>query len=166
LCKELAFGTQLADWKKGSSYNSFAFSMLCRQSLENAWQLAFMPISIRFDTYRPEVFYEGLARRLAEIMGEALPSEAIRGGDGFRDAVRDLLDRIDDRRVIIIIDGSTRRYMAASRPRSCRPITQMPPNLRVLLSARWQVGDKRRASGNVQISPRKFTNLRKRLTDA
>ena len=34
LCKELAFGTQRADRKNGSSYNSFAFSMLCRQFLE------------------------------------------------------------------------------------------------------------------------------------
>src|SRR5208282_4883035 len=35
LCKELAFGTQRADRKNGSSYNSFAFSMLCRQFLES-----------------------------------------------------------------------------------------------------------------------------------
>ena len=34
LCQELAFGTQRADRKNGSSYNSFAFSMLCRQFLE------------------------------------------------------------------------------------------------------------------------------------
>src|SRR5208283_3997371 len=34
LCKELAFRTQRADRKNGSSYNSFAFSMLCRQFLE------------------------------------------------------------------------------------------------------------------------------------
>ena len=33
----------------------------------DGWQLAFMPISIRTGTNRPEVFYEGLARRLAEI---------------------------------------------------------------------------------------------------
>src|SRR5271166_7166562 len=33
--QELAFGTQRADRKNGSSYNSFAFSMLCRQFLES-----------------------------------------------------------------------------------------------------------------------------------
>ena len=105
------------------------------------WQLAFMPISIRVSTNRPEVFYEGLARRLAEIIGEALPSEAIRDGDGFRYAVRDLLDRIagSDRRVIIVIDGLDEalqgRFDAAILP------VVLPPNLRILLSARWQVGD-------------------------
>src|SRR5271165_7400737 len=36
LCKELAFRTQRADRKNGSSYNSFAFSTLCRQFLERA----------------------------------------------------------------------------------------------------------------------------------
>jgi MFS family permease len=35
LCKEPAFGTQRADLKDRSSYNSFAFSMLCRQFLES-----------------------------------------------------------------------------------------------------------------------------------
>src|SRR5208282_6614576 len=34
LCKELGFRTQRADRKNSSSYNSFAFSMLCRQFLE------------------------------------------------------------------------------------------------------------------------------------
>src|SRR5271165_2759955 len=36
LCQELAFRTQRADRKNGSSYNSFAFSMLCRQFLESS----------------------------------------------------------------------------------------------------------------------------------
>ena len=39
LCEELAFRTQRADRKNGSSYNSFAFSMLCRQFLERAFRL-------------------------------------------------------------------------------------------------------------------------------
>ncbi|GLS22043.1 hypothetical protein GCM10007874_50600 [Labrys miyagiensis] len=107
----------------------------------NGWQLAFMPISIRVGTNRPEVFYEGLARRLAEITGESLPNEAIRYADGFRYAVRDLLDRIgnSDIRVIVIIDGVDEALQGSFDPAVLPTI--MPTNLRVLLSARWQVGD-------------------------
>ena len=67
-----------------------------------------MPISIRIGTNRPEDFYEGLARRLTEITGGVLPGDAIRNSDGFRYAVRDLINRIadnSDRRVLIVIDG-------------------------------------------------------------
>lgn len=105
----------------------------------DGWQLAFMPISIRLGTNRPEVFYEGLAHRLAEITGETLPSEAIR--DGFRYAVRDLLDRISgsDRRVSIIIDGLDEALEGSFDPAILPAV--LPPNLRVLLSARWQLGD-------------------------
>jgi hypothetical protein len=107
----------------------------------NGWQLAFMPISIRVETNRPEIFYEGLARRLAEIAGEALPSEAIRDAGGFRYGVRDLLDRMadSDRRVIIIIDGLDEALHGSFDPAILPAV--LPPNLRVLLSARWEVGD-------------------------
>ncbi|MDV0440819.1 hypothetical protein, partial [Xanthomonas sacchari] len=37
-----------------------------------AWQLVFVPISLRFNTNRPEVFYEALAARLAEILDQSL----------------------------------------------------------------------------------------------
>jgi hypothetical protein len=107
----------------------------------DGWQLAFMPISIRVGTNRPEVFYEGLARRLAEIAGEALPSEAIRDAGGFRYAVRDLLDRVAgrSRRVIIVIDGLDEALHGSFDPAILPAV--LPPNLRVLLSARWEVGD-------------------------
>jgi hypothetical protein len=108
---------------------------------QNGWQLAFMPVSIRVGSNRPEVFYEGLARRLAEITGEELPSDAIRDADGFRYAVRDILDRIaiSDRRVIVVLDGLDEALQGSFDP-SILP-TVLPWNVRVLLSARWQVGD-------------------------
>jgi len=107
----------------------------------DGWQLAFMPISIRRGSNRPAVFYEGLARRLAEIAGEALPSKAIRGADGFRYAVRELLDRVadSDRRVIIVIDGLDEALQGSFDSAILPPV--LPPNLRVLLSARWELGD-------------------------
>jgi hypothetical protein len=108
----------------------------------DGWQLAFMPISIRTGTNRPEVFYEGLARRLAEIIGLNLPTEAFRDGDGFRYAVRDQLDRLalDAKlKALIVIDGID-EALEGSFDAGVLP-TPLPANVRVLLSARWQVGD-------------------------
>lgn len=105
------------------------------------WQLVFMPISIRVGTNWPEVFYEGLARRLAEIMAEPLPTESIRDSDGFRYAVRDQLDRIaaSGERIILVIDGLDEALHGSFDPAILPSI--LPPSLRVLVSARWQVGD-------------------------
>ena len=107
----------------------------------DGWQLGFIPISIRIGTNRPEVFYEGLARRLAEITGVSLPTEAFRDGDDFRYAVRDQLDRLAETKLnaLIVIDGVDealeRSFDAGIIP------TSLSPNVRVLLSGRWQVGD-------------------------
>jgi hypothetical protein len=108
----------------------------------DGWQLAFMPISIRIGTNRPEDFYEGLARRLTEITGGVLPGDAIRNSDGFRYAVRDLINRIadnSDRRVLIVIDGLDEALEGSFNADVLPEI--LSPNLRVLLSARWQIGD-------------------------
>jgi hypothetical protein len=109
----------------------------------DGWNLAFMPISIRTGTNRPEVFYEGIARRLTEITGEALPTEAFRDSDGFRYAVRDQLDRLaadGKKRALIVIDGLD-EALEGSFDVSVLP-KNMPKNVRVLLSARWQLGDR------------------------
>jgi hypothetical protein len=108
----------------------------------DGWQLAFMPISIRTGTNRPEVFYEGLARRLAEITREPLPTEAFRDGDGFRYAVRDQFDRLASAGkppILVVIDGVD-EALEGSFDAGVLP-TPMPKNVRVLLSARWQLGD-------------------------
>jgi hypothetical protein len=80
----------------------------------------------------------GLRRRTRTV---ALATEAFSDTDGFRNAVQDILGRIakTDRRVIIVIDGldeaPSGSFKAAILP------TILPATLRVLLSARWQVGD-------------------------
>ena len=109
---------------------------------EDGWRLAFMPISIRTGTNRPEIFYEGLARRLSEITGQPLPSEAFRDSNGLRYAVRDQLDRLasDGKpRVLVVIDGIDEALEGSFDPRVLP--TPLPANTRVLLSARWQIGD-------------------------
>ena len=107
----------------------------------DGWQLAFMPISIRTGTNRPEVFYEGLARRLSEISGRALPPEAFRDSDGFRYAVRDQVGQLGSTgrpKVLIVVDGIDEALEGFDADVLPKPLTA---NLRVLLSARWQVGD-------------------------
>ncbi len=108
----------------------------------DGWQLAFMPISIRTGTNRSEVFHEGLARRLAEITGDVLPTEAFRSSDAFRYAVRDQLDRLASAgrpKALVVIDGID-EALEGSFDADFLP-TPMPRNVRVLLSARWQLGD-------------------------
>ncbi len=108
----------------------------------DGWQLAFMPISIRTGTNRPGIFYEGLARRLAEITRVALPKKAFRDSDGFRYAVRDQLDRLGSdgkQRALVTIDGVDEALEGSFDP-DILP-TPLPTNIRILLSARWQFGD-------------------------
>jgi hypothetical protein len=108
----------------------------------DGWRLVFMPISIRIGTNRPEVFYEGLARRLSEITAEPLENDAFRDSNGFRYAVRDQLDRLTSNgepRTLIVIDGVDEALEGSFDP-AVLP-TPLPNNIRVLLSARWQVGD-------------------------
>jgi hypothetical protein len=37
---------------------------------DDRWRLVFVPISIRFRTNRPDVYYEAIARGIADILGE------------------------------------------------------------------------------------------------
>jgi len=105
------------------------------------WQLAFLPISIRIGTNRPEVFYEALAQRLAEITGDPISIDVIRNAEYLRYAIRARLDHIAEsgRRVLIVVDGLD-EALTGSFDSSIIP-SVLPPSLRIILSARWQVGD-------------------------
>lgn len=107
----------------------------------DGWQLAFMPISIRVGSNRPEIFYEGLGHRLAEITGEGLAPEALRDSENLKYAVRDQLDRIAQSglMVLIVIDGLDEALQGSFDPAIFPPV--MPPTLKVVVSARWQLGD-------------------------
>jgi hypothetical protein len=108
---------------------------------EDGWQLAFMPISIRVGTNRPSEFFGGLANRLAEITGKAIPPEAVQTGDALKEVVQDQLESIAStgQRVLVVIDGLDEALQGSFDP-SIIP-KRLPYTLRVVLSARWQVGD-------------------------
>jgi hypothetical protein len=74
---------------------------------DDQWRLVFVPISIRFGTNRPEVFYEALAARLAEVVGRPLEAPRTEPAANFEDQCRILLDQIvaGSLHVLLIIDG-------------------------------------------------------------
>lgn len=106
-----------------------------------AWKVVFVPISIRFETHRAEVYYELLASQLASIAGQILVSPAF-DPEGFflgisTSLIRELAEK--GQRVVIVIDGVDEaldlQFNGTIFPRS------LPPNVKVLCSAREQAND-------------------------
>jgi hypothetical protein len=107
----------------------------------NDWSLAFVPISIRFNTNRPETFLEAIAARLADILGRALRPAHSDPVAFYEDQCRVLLGEVVERQipVLLVIDGVDEAlggsFSSFWYPR--RP----GPRLRMVVSARLQVGD-------------------------
>ena len=105
------------------------------------WRLIFVPISMRFETNRPEVFYEALAARLAEIVGQEIEPSHVAPAAYYEDQCRVLLDRAiaQNIRTLLVIDGIDEalgeRFGAGWFPRN------PGPHVRLLVSARLQIGD-------------------------
>jgi hypothetical protein len=105
------------------------------------WRLVFMPISMRFNTNLPEVFYEAIVARLAEIVGEDLEPQQAGPSAHYEDRCRSLLDIASGKKIqiLLIIDGLDEalggRFVATWFPRS------VESRLRLLVSARLEAGD-------------------------
>jgi uncharacterized protein YeeX (DUF496 family) len=110
-------------------------------SCPQGWHMVFVPISIRFGTNAQQVFYRALAERLATIAGQVLEKPATDAAGFYADKVRDLLNELapSGKRVLLILDGVDEalrgEFDATIFPRL------LPPTIRVLVSARWQLGD-------------------------
>ena len=110
-------------------------------SRKDGWRLAFVPISVRVETHLPERFYEGLALRLVEISDLPLDETRQRDAAYFKASVRKQLEHIasSGMKVLVVPDGIDEAlegsFDAAIVPRL------VPPTLRVVISARTQVGD-------------------------
>jgi hypothetical protein len=109
---------------------------------EGGWQLAFVPISIRVGTNKPGMFLGGLGQRLAEITGEPISPEVVQDPDALKYTVQDQLEAINSggQRVLVVLDGLDEALLGSFDP-SIIP-TRVASNIRVLFSARWQVGDR------------------------
>jgi hypothetical protein len=107
----------------------------------DSWKVIFVPISIRFNTNRPAIFYEAIAARLAELLETDLRPPQSDPVAYYEDQCQMLIKRIASRqlRTLIIIDGADEslgdNFEARWFPRQGQGI------LRLLVSARLQIGD-------------------------
>lgn len=112
------------------------------QQADDGWQVVFVPISIRFNTNRPEVFYEAIAARLAKALAKQLEPAYTDPATYYEDRCRSLLVEAAERKkqVLIIIDGIDEalgdRFDASWFPKSTIS------TIRLIVSARLQVGDR------------------------
>jgi hypothetical protein len=106
-----------------------------------SWQLVFVPISIRFETHRPDIYYEAIASRLAEILGIELQPTQTDKESYYANYCRELSSTAiaQGRRILIVLDGIDEalgeHFDARWFPRTAET------SLRLVLSARWQAGD-------------------------
>jgi hypothetical protein len=112
-------------------------------SSKDKWQLVFSPISLRFSTNLPKIFYEALAARLNDVVRCELkpPAEGADPAAYYEDQCRLLLDVAVTQQipVLIVIDGVDEtlggRFDTKWFPRASGS------QLRLLISARVQIGD-------------------------
>ncbi|MDP5220050.1 ATP-binding protein [Ruegeria sp. 2205SS24-7] len=111
------------------------------EQLEDDVQLAFVPISIRYETSRPSVFFQAFAGRLAYLLGQQLPTATSDPTEFYKEKLIEYLEAMEDRGTpcLIVIDGLDEatgwRFDADFLP-DC-----MGSNLKVLVSARILAGD-------------------------
>lgn len=110
--------------------------------LDGQFRAVFVPISERFGTDEPAVFYEALAARLAEIVTDELEAPPLVNREAwFEDRCRRMLEQADRAglSVLIVMDGIDEAlgstFEANWFPRASNP------RLRLLLSARPLIGD-------------------------
>ncbi|MFG6463307.1 hypothetical protein ACG04Q_17170 [Roseateles sp. DXS20W] len=105
------------------------------------WRVVFVPISIRYETNRPDVFFAALAAALADARGlGVLPAPAGDPAQHFRDKVIELLDDWPAAapRCLVVIDGLD-EATGWQLDDTVLP-TAAQPGLRLLVSAREMSG--------------------------
>jgi hypothetical protein len=112
------------------------------QLIRSGWKVAFVPISIRFQTNHASIFYEAMAHQLAHIASTMVGATYRDPGEFYRDRCLELVHAIDERGVptVIIVDGldeasgwEIERALLQSRPDSV---------VRIVVSARTLAGDR------------------------
>jgi hypothetical protein len=108
---------------------------------KHGWTIVFVPISIRFATNAPEVFNQLLATQLAAVADIGLETPATEPATYYGDQVRELFSRLADigTPVLVVLDGMD-EALRGELDLTMFPRT-LPRNVRVVASARWQVGD-------------------------
>lgn len=107
-----------------------------------AWPVVFVPVSIRYGTNRAAIFYQALAARLADLLGEMLQTAPADPAEFYRDKVVEYLDLFhdSDRRCLIVMDGLD-EAAGWQVDTSVLPLDPAP-GLRIVASARQLAGDR------------------------
>ena len=111
------------------------------EQLDDDIPLAFVPISIRYQTSRPTVFFQAFAARLAYLLGETLPTATSDPAEFYKEKLAEYLEALEDRGApcLIVVDGldeATGWQFDAGLLPACTGSC-----LRVLVSARILAGD-------------------------
>lgn len=106
------------------------------------WAVVFVPISLRFSTDRPTVFYALLATQLACVLQVKLEQPSTDLHTYYQGVSSALLSQAstESRHVLIVVDGLDEAQGANFNPTVFPP--SLPPNVKILVSAREQVGDR------------------------
>jgi hypothetical protein len=111
------------------------------EQLDPGWPVAFVPISIRYDTNRASVFYQALAARLASILGETPPSTPTDPAQFYKEKVLEYFYRFEQSqaRCLIVVDGLDEANGWQLDP---SVLPAHPPHcIRIVASARQLAGD-------------------------
>ncbi|MBV7489862.1 hypothetical protein [Pseudomonas sp. PDM30] len=106
------------------------------------WAVVFVPISLRFSTDRPSVFYALLATQLARVMQIELAPPFTDVDTYYQGKSAALLNQAvkESRHLLIVVDGLDEAQGAGFNPTFLPP--SLPPTIRILVSAREQAGDR------------------------
>lgn len=113
-----------------------------RLESDATWAVVFVPISLRFSTDRPAIFYGLLATQLARVLQIKLTPPSIDLDAYYQGLSAALLIQAakESRHVLIVVDGLDEAQGAGFNP-TVFPAS-LPPNIKILISAREQAGDR------------------------
>lgn len=113
-----------------------------RLGSDATWTVVFVPISLRFGTDRPAVFYALLATQLASVLKRKLVPPATDLEGYYQGISAELLSQAakQAQHVLVVLDGLDEAQGAGFNPTVFPPA--LPPNIKVLVSAREQAGDR------------------------
>ncbi|SHN44831.1 hypothetical protein SAMN05192549_12715 [Duganella sacchari] len=113
-----------------------------RLASDATWSVVFVPISLRFNTDRPVVFYALLAMQLARLLGKNLSPPAADIDSYYQGISTVLLEQAakESRHILIVIDGLDEAQGAGFNPIIIP--RSLPCHIKILVSAREQAGDR------------------------
>ena len=109
----------------------------------NNWEKVFLPISIRYDTNSPHIFYQALAMRLQRLLNDHQPlAPAHDQAEFYKEKCIEYISRLcaqPQKKILLVIDGLDEAH-GWEFDRTLFP-RQAHPTFKVVVSARWLAGE-------------------------